>query len=238
MIAYMKSVCQARNSRDCYVRQWSSVCWCWLQEVFSNLWVQPRDEQPCVPSVEWTGWKGGTHRQEADAEVQLKMLMNRQLRMRLPIAPARSTQAAAAPISKAWQMQKCYYDVGSKSLPLLAGNYHVRVRHWAWLRWGYWRYRNLIDWTDGPERPGSWRKLVFALTWWLLRMVRHWRGTGGTFFARRRSLRQIHSGTLCQIRVKFGWICPMMCPTLMRWHCRCGVRQCTSWRCATACAGG
>ena len=20
------------------------------------------------------------------------------------------------------------------------------LRHWAWLRWGYWRYRNLIDW--------------------------------------------------------------------------------------------
>ena len=63
------------------------------------------------------------------------------------MTPARSMQAAAVPISKARQMQKHCYDVGSKSLPPLAVNDHVRVR-WA----------N----THGLGRPGSWRKLVFA----------------------------------------------------------------------------
>ena len=28
------------------------------------------------------------------------------------------------------------------------------LRHWAWLRRGYWRYRNLIDWLGSTTRSG------------------------------------------------------------------------------------
>ena len=33
-------------------------------------------------------------------------------------------------------------------------------RHWVWLRWGYWRYRSLIDWLIDKMMWRNWRSNV------------------------------------------------------------------------------
>ena len=38
------------------------------------------------------------------------------------------------------------------------------LRHWAWLRWGYWRYRSLIDWLiDLPLHSVAWSRVMLSL---------------------------------------------------------------------------
>ena len=50
------------------------------------------------------------------------------------------------------------------------------LRHWAWLRWGYWRYRSLIDWLKWPFSKGNLLILTVSRTFegpgisWCMRM--------------------------------------------------------------------